>query len=75
MKKNKITVYNGHGSFINKNTISIKKVDGTEEQIETSKTIIATGSKTINFALLPIDKQESSLLQKHCPLKNYLSQW
>lgn len=56
MKKNKITVYNGHGSFINKNTISIKKADGTEEQIETSKTIIATGSKPSSLPFLSIDK-------------------
>ena len=29
MKKNKITVYNGHGSFVNKNTIAVKKQDGS----------------------------------------------
>ena len=56
MKKNKITVYNGHGSFVNKNTISIKKQDGSEEQIETSKTIIATGSKPTALPFLPVDK-------------------
>ena len=56
MKKNKITVYNGHGSFVNATTISIKKQDGTEEQIETSKTIIATGSKPTALPFLPIDK-------------------
>ena len=56
MKKNKVTVYNGHGSFINKTTIVIKKQDGTEEQIETSKTIIATGSKPTALPFLPVDK-------------------
>ena len=56
MKKNKITVYNGHGSFVNKNTISIKKQDGSEDQIETSKTIIATGSKPTALPFLPVDK-------------------
>src|SRR5688572_13630240 len=45
MKKNKITVFNGHGSFVNKNTIEIAKADGKKEQIEAVKTIIATGSK------------------------------
>ncbi len=56
MKKNKVTVYNGHGSFVNKTTIVIKKQDGTEEQIETSKTIIATGSKPTALPFLPVDK-------------------
>ncbi len=45
MKKNKITVLTGHGSFINKTTIEITKADGSKEQIESAKTIIATGSK------------------------------
>src|ERR1035437_4932088 len=45
MKKNKITVLTGHGSFINKTTIEIAKADGSKEQIESTKSIIATGSK------------------------------
>ena len=57
MKKNKVTVYQGHGTFVNKNVISIKKQDGAEEQIETSKTIIATGSKPSTLPFLPIDKK------------------
>src|SRR5437762_3163348 len=40
MKKNKITVYNGHASFVNKNTIEISKAEGKKEQIESAKTII-----------------------------------
>ena len=57
MKKNKVTVYQGHGTFVNKNVISIKKQDGAEEQIETTKTIIATGSKPSTLPFLPIDKK------------------
>ena len=45
MKKNKITVYTGVGSFESKTVINITKADGTKEQIESAKTIIATGSK------------------------------
>ncbi|MFN8238422.1 MAG: dihydrolipoyl dehydrogenase [Chitinophagales bacterium] len=56
MKKNKVTVYNGHGSFVNATTISIKKADGTEEQIETKYAIIATGSKPSTLPFLSIDK-------------------
>jgi dihydrolipoamide dehydrogenase len=56
MKKNKVTVYNGHGSFVNNTTIAIKKADGSEEQIGTKYAIIATGSKPSTLPFLPIDK-------------------
>ncbi len=57
MKKNKITVFTGHGSFLTKNTIEIAKADGTKEQIETAKTIIATGSKPSSLPGIEIDKK------------------
>jgi len=56
MKKNKITVYHGHGSFENANTINIAKADGSSESIETDKVIIATGSKPIAPAAFNYDK-------------------
>ena len=57
MKKNKIDVFHGHGSFVNANKISIAKDDGTKEEIETAKTIIATGSKPITPASFNYDKK------------------
>lgn len=57
MKKNKITVYTGMGSFESKNTIAITKADGSKEVIETSKTIIATGSKPASLPGIEIDKK------------------
>lgn len=57
MKKNKITVYTGHGSFVNKTTIEIAKADGSKEQIESTKTIIATGSKPASLPGIEIDKK------------------
>ncbi|MBD1398646.1 dihydrolipoyl dehydrogenase [Pontibacter sp. JH31] len=57
MKKNKIDTYYGLGSFVNKNTIKIAGIDGQEQQIETDKTIIATGSKPTSLPFLPIDKK------------------
>jgi len=57
MKKNKITVYHGHGSFVDKNTISIAKNDGSKEEIKTTNTIIATGSKPITPAAFNYDKK------------------
>ncbi|MCF8253340.1 MAG: dihydrolipoyl dehydrogenase [Bacteroidia bacterium] len=54
MKKNKIDVYKGLGSFVNKNTILVS--GETEQQIETDKVIIATGSKPSTLPGLAIDK-------------------
>ena len=51
MKKNKITVYHGHGSFKDNKNIIITKVDGTTELISGEKIIIATGSKPSSSAL------------------------
>lgn len=56
MKKNKIDVYNGLGSFVNKNTIKITGADG-EKTIETKHTIIATGSKPSTLPGITIDKK------------------
>src|SRR3954469_10469999 len=57
MKKNKITVYTGHASFVNKNVIEIAKDDKNKEQIESAKTIIATGSKPSTLPGIEIDKK------------------
>lgn len=57
MKKNKIVVYTGHGSFVNKNKIEIAKADGKKEEIETVKAIIATGSKPASLPGISIDKK------------------
>src|ERR1700712_5338475 len=56
-KKNKITSYQGMGSFVDKNTIKITKADGTEETITGNKIIIATGSKPSALPFLPVDKK------------------
>lgn len=58
MKKNKITVYQGLGSFIDKNTIKIAKTEGGEETITSQHVIIATGSKPTALPFLPIDKKQ-----------------
>jgi dihydrolipoamide dehydrogenase len=56
MKKNKVDVKNGFGSFIDKNTIKITKEDGTEEQITSKNIIIATGSKPTILPFMNYDK-------------------
>jgi dihydrolipoamide dehydrogenase len=56
MKKNKVTVFHGHGSFASKNTVSIKGEKG-ETMIESGKIIIATGSKPFSLPGIEIDKK------------------
>ncbi|MCB9019816.1 MAG: dihydrolipoyl dehydrogenase, partial [Chitinophagales bacterium] len=57
MKKNKIDVYHGHGSFESRNTIAIAKTDGKTDKIEADKVIIATGSKPASLPFITIDKK------------------
>lgn len=55
MKKNKIDVYTGVGSFVDKNTI---QVSGKKEAtIKTEKVIIATGSKPTPLPFADFDKK------------------
>lgn len=57
MNKNKIDVHYGHGSFKDKNTISIAGNDGKTSEITTTRTIIATGSKPSTIPGVEIDKK------------------
>lgn len=57
MKKNKIDVYNGHASFINRQQIRVDKSDGSTQTIDTQKVIIATGSKPSTLPFIQLDKQ------------------
>ncbi len=45
MKKNKIDVFYGLGTFVTNNKIKVTRDDGSTEEVETEKVIIATGSK------------------------------
>jgi dihydrolipoamide dehydrogenase len=57
MKKNKITVLNGTGSFIDINNIKVVDNNGDEKKIRTEKIIIATGSKPFVLPFIKIDKK------------------
>jgi dihydrolipoamide dehydrogenase len=57
MKKNKIEVHQGVGSFVDKNTIKITGKDGKDKTITTEKVIIATGSKPTPLPFAPFDKK------------------
>ena len=57
MDKNKIDVYEGVGSFVNANQISVKKGRGKAQKIEAKYFIIATGSKPATLPFITIDKE------------------
>jgi dihydrolipoamide dehydrogenase len=56
MKKNKIEVHTGVGSFVDKNTIKIAN-DGKDTTITTDSVIIATGSKPTPLPFAAFDKK------------------
>lgn len=56
MDKNKITVFEGLGSFVDDHTLSIQKKDG-EEKISAKNIIIATGSKPTELPFAKYDKE------------------
>lgn len=57
MKKNKIDIHQGLGSFVDKNTIKITPEKGEATEIKTDKVIIATGSKPADLPFAKIDKK------------------
>lgn len=57
MKKNKIDVLKGVGSFVDKNTIQVTDKAGKTSQITTEYVIIATGSKPTPLPFAPFDKK------------------
>jgi dihydrolipoamide dehydrogenase len=57
MDKNKISVFEGLGSFIDATHVAITNADGTSETIEAKNIIIATGSKPSVLPFIKIDKE------------------
>jgi dihydrolipoamide dehydrogenase len=57
MKKNKIDVLKGFGSFKDKSTIIVSTEKGDAQEIKTKNTIIATGSKPGSFPFIQLDKK------------------
>ena len=56
MKKNKIDVYHGMGSFEDENTVKIFG-EKKEEKIKGKKIVIATGSKPASLPFIKLDKE------------------
>ncbi len=57
MDKNKITVLEGMGSFVDATHVAVAKADGTSETVEAKNIIIATGSKPSSLPFIKIDKE------------------
>lgn len=58
MKKNKVEVIHGHGSFTDANTVEVSKGKGKKkETVKAKKFIIATGSKPSSLPGIEIDKE------------------
>jgi len=57
MDKNKITVFEGVGSFESPTQIKVTKNDGSTETIKSKYTIIATGSKPSTLPFITLDKE------------------
>jgi len=57
MDKNKVTVYQGVGSFESATQVKVTKDDGSSEILDTKYVIIATGSKPSSLPFINIDKE------------------
>ena len=57
MDKNKVSVFEGLGSFVDATHVLVSKADGTSETLEAKKIIIATGSKPSSLPFIKIDKE------------------
>lgn len=57
MDKNKVTVLEGLGSFVDATHVLVSKSDGSSETVEAKNVIIATGSKPSSLPFISIDKE------------------
>ena len=57
MDKNKVTVFEGLGSFESATQVKVIKNDGSSEILETKYAIVATGSKPSTLPFITIDKE------------------
>ena len=57
MDKNKVTVFEGVGSFESSTQVKVTKNDGSSEVIDSKYIIIATGSKPSSLPFITLDKE------------------
>lgn len=57
MKKNKVDVYHGLGSFVDQNTVKVTQKEGSAQELKAKHIIIATGSKPASLPFIKLDKE------------------
>lgn len=57
MKKNKIDVHKGWGTFVNATTVAVTAADGSQSQITGKRIVIATGSEAASLPGLTLDRE------------------
>ena len=57
LKANKVDAFNGTGTLTDRNTIIVRKSDGTTEQLHAKNIIIATGSEPADPPVFEIDEE------------------
>ena len=58
LKANKVDSFNGTGTLADRNTIIVRKSDGTTEQLHAKNIIIATGSEPAEPPVFEIDEEQ-----------------
>ena len=53
-----MTHINGYATFVDKNTVSVKKDDGNTDEIKAKNFIIATGSEVVSLPNVEIDEKQ-----------------
>ena len=56
-KKNKVDYFNGHGSFISRNSIEVKFNKGAKQVLDAESVVIATGSESAPLPGITIDEK------------------
>lgn len=72
LKKNNVTLIEGHGRFVDGNTLAVDRDLQAEELINFRKAVIATGARARSFSALTVDGQRvlsyrHALALKECP--------
>ncbi|MEM2110888.1 MAG: dihydrolipoyl dehydrogenase [Candidatus Bathyarchaeia archaeon] len=69
IKKNKIHLINGEGTFLTENQILVQKTDGGEESINAENIIVATGSEEYKPSYANIDEEKILTTREALSLK------
>lgn len=74
LKKNKVTVLEGHARFVNSTTLEVKNGQDKIEKISSAHILISTGARPRELAILPFDQtkvlsSKEAMIQEKLPKK------